>query len=74
VTAATEDAGGDMRLLADDERARFIAVLDGRSAPVRGEPVGFRVDHARLHFFDPVSGAALGRSAGEPATAPAATA
>jgi multiple sugar transport system ATP-binding protein len=74
VEAATEDAGGDMRLLLDDERARFITVLDGRSAPVRGERVGFRVDHARLHFFDPVSGAALGRSAREPATAPAATA
>jgi multiple sugar transport system ATP-binding protein len=58
VLGAQEEA--DARLLAGDARARFVAVLDGRHAPAVGEPVGLRVDHEQLYFFDPASGDALG--------------
>ncbi|ADB54200.1 ABC transporter ATP-binding protein [Conexibacter woesei] len=60
---AADEAHADARLLVEDERARFVAVLDGRRAPVLGEPVGLRVDHAQLYFFDPVSGDAVGAPA-----------
>jgi multiple sugar transport system ATP-binding protein len=60
VDAASDESGGEARLLLDDERARFVAVLDGRGTPARGERVAFRVDHTRLHFFDRASGEAIG--------------
>jgi multiple sugar transport system ATP-binding protein len=57
---AAADAGEDEeRLLADDRRARFIACLDGRRAPLPGEHVRLAVDHDELHFFDPATGDAL---------------
>jgi multiple sugar transport system ATP-binding protein len=58
------DAGDDeARLLADDARARFVAVLDGR-APVRaGDTITLRVDPERMHAFDAENGTALGSSA-----------
>jgi multiple sugar transport system ATP-binding protein len=52
-------SGGETRLLVGDERARFIAVLDGRRAPARGERVALRVDHSQLYFFDPGTGDAI---------------
>jgi multiple sugar transport system ATP-binding protein len=52
VTEAADDSGGETRLLVDDERARFTAVLGERDAPVAGRPVTLRVDHDALHFFD----------------------
>ncbi len=57
------DAGDDeARLLADDARARFVAVLDGR-APVRsGDAITLRVDPERMHAFDAENGTALGSS------------
>jgi multiple sugar transport system ATP-binding protein len=59
IAAADSDADGDTRLLADDERARFTAVLGGRRRLLAGDEVALRVDHARLHAFDPATGASL---------------
>jgi multiple sugar transport system ATP-binding protein len=59
VLAADRDPDGDARLLADDETARFTAVLDARGRVTSGEEVGLRVDHTQLHAFDPSTGASL---------------
>jgi multiple sugar transport system ATP-binding protein len=50
---------GESRLLADDERARFVASVDGREPLAAGRRVTLRVDHTQLHFFDVATGAAL---------------
>jgi len=64
--AAIEAAGDDdATLLADDQRARFCASIDGRRQLVLGEAVELAVDHRHLHFFDPETGRSL---AGEEAT------
>jgi multiple sugar transport system ATP-binding protein len=57
IEAASDD---DATLLADDQRARFCAAIDGRRPVVAGEHVELAVDHRHLHFFDPESGDAIG--------------
>ena len=62
VTDATRAAveGDDESLLADDERARFVACLYGRHAIRIGSELELAVDTAHLHFFDPDTGDVLG--------------
>jgi multiple sugar transport system ATP-binding protein len=48
--ANTDDEG---TLLADDQRARFCASIDGRRHVAVGEEVELAVDNGHLHFFDP---------------------
>jgi multiple sugar transport system ATP-binding protein len=55
-----EDEG---KLFADVERSSFTACLDARRRVVPGTELELAVDPARLHFFEPASGAALQRSA-----------
>ena len=50
-----------------DGRATFTATVDARSKARVGEPVRLAVDPARLYFFDPTSGQALGRRSAVPA-------
>jgi multiple sugar transport system ATP-binding protein len=57
--AADTRVEGEDRLLADDERARFVARITGRQAVEPGTRVELAVDHGQLHFFDLESGAAL---------------
>jgi len=58
--AAIEAEGDDdATLLADDQRARFCATVDGRRPIALGVDVELAVDHRYLHFFDPETGAAL---------------
>jgi multiple sugar transport system ATP-binding protein len=64
--AADTRAEGEDRLLADDERARFVARITGRQAVEPGARVELAVDHGQLHFFDLESGAALDQ--GSPST------
>ena len=59
VVDAADTAGEDTRLLADDARARFVAVLDGREAVRAGDPLRLRVDPTRMHAFDRVTGDAI---------------
>jgi multiple sugar transport system ATP-binding protein len=58
VRAAADHADEEGKLFADD-RAVFTAVVDARRALVPGADVELAIDHRRLHFFDPVSGASL---------------
>jgi len=60
-TRAAVEAGSDDEgtLLADDQRARFCAAIQGRHAVAVGQEVELAVNHRHLHFFDPDSGAAL---------------
>jgi multiple sugar transport system ATP-binding protein len=59
ITAAADTSDdGDSRLLADD-RARFIAILDGRARLRAGDEVTLRVDTSQLHAFDPATGESL---------------
>jgi multiple sugar transport system ATP-binding protein len=58
--AAIEATGDDdATLLADDQRARFCASIDGRRQLVLGKEVELAVDHRHLHFFDPETGRSL---------------
>jgi multiple sugar transport system ATP-binding protein len=60
VTAAADTSDdGDARLLADDARARFVAILDGRARLRAGDAVTLRVDPTHLHAFDPATGESL---------------
>ncbi|MDW5595336.1 sn-glycerol-3-phosphate ABC transporter ATP-binding protein UgpC [Conexibacter stalactiti] len=72
VLAAEEDVHDTRLLVEGAPRARFVAVLDGRRAPLAGEPVGLRVDNEQLYFFDPADGEALGAPVGEGSEAAAA--
>ena len=56
IEAATDD---EATLLADDQRARFCASIDGRRQVPLGDDVELAVDHRHLHFFDPESGVAI---------------
>jgi multiple sugar transport system ATP-binding protein len=58
IEAASDD---DATLLADDDRARFCAAVDGRRRVVPGEELELAVDHRRLHFFDCATGEAVSR-------------
>ena len=66
--AAETGADEDGRLLADDERARFLAVFDGRTGVAAGAEVDLRLDPERMHAFDAATGEALGRRAAAVAT------
>ena len=68
-TRAAAEAGSDDEgtLLADDQRARFCACVDGRRAISVGEAVELAVDNEHLHFFDADTGTVL---AGPTGTAP----
>ncbi len=66
--AAETGADEDGRLLADDERARFLAVFDGRTGIAAGSEVDLRLDPERMHAFDAGTGEALGRRAAAVAT------
>jgi multiple sugar transport system ATP-binding protein len=57
--AATDAEDREGRLLADDERARFVARVDGREPVAAGTRARLRVDHTQLHFFDVATGAAI---------------
>jgi multiple sugar transport system ATP-binding protein len=61
-TRAAAEAGSDDEgtLLADDQRARFCACVDGRRAVSAGEEVELAVDNRHLHFFDADTGRVLG--------------
>ena len=54
---ATND--DDATLLADDQRARFCASIDGRRRVVLGEEIELAIDHQHLHFFDTKTGIAI---------------
>jgi multiple sugar transport system ATP-binding protein len=58
IEAASDD---DATLLADDNRARFCASVDGRRPVVPGDDLELAIDHRHLHFFDPASGDAISR-------------
>ena len=62
-TDARDEADGT--LIADDERAQFIARIDGRRRASVGEPVKLALHASGLHFFDPQSGDALGVAAAD---------
>ena len=46
-------------LLADEDRATLTAVVDPRVRPSTGEEIELAIDPARLHAFDPETGAAI---------------
>jgi multiple sugar transport system ATP-binding protein len=64
-TRAAVEAGSDDEgtLLADDQRARFCASVDGRRGVSIGEEVELAVDNEHLHYFDAGTGSVLGYSA-----------
>jgi multiple sugar transport system ATP-binding protein len=64
-TRAADEAGSDDEgtLLADDQRARFCASIDGRQDVAIGEEVELAVDSRHFHFFDPDTGTVLGDAA-----------
>jgi multiple sugar transport system ATP-binding protein len=59
VAATTEEQDAEGRLLADDERARFVARIDGREPIAAGARARLRVDHTQLHAFDVETGTAI---------------
>jgi multiple sugar transport system ATP-binding protein len=56
---ATTDEGDSSHLLASDRRALFTASLPEGTHVVIGQPLRLAVNPARLHFFDPATGARL---------------
>ena len=58
VRAASEEDEAD---LFSEDRAVFTAILGGRRHVAVGDRVELTIDPRRLYFFDPTSGAALGR-------------
>jgi multiple sugar transport system ATP-binding protein len=67
--AATQGEDRDGRLLADDERARFVARVDGREPIAAGTRARLRIDHTQLHVFDVATGAAVAPASHAPARA-----
>jgi len=61
VAQAVQDPGEG--LIADDTRALFTACIDGERPVTPGTDLELAVDPARFHFFDPDTGAVLGRAA-----------
>ncbi len=59
VAADEATADGDATLLADDQRARFTARIEGRRRLAPGETVELVVDPGAIHLFDPESGTTL---------------
>jgi multiple sugar transport system ATP-binding protein len=60
VARAVQDPGEG--LIADDTRALFTACIDGERPVMPGSELELAVDPARFHFFDPDTGAVLGRA------------
>jgi multiple sugar transport system ATP-binding protein len=66
--ALSEPAADDQgTLLADDQRARFCATIDGRRQVALGDEVQVAIDHRHLQYFDRETGVAI---AGGPASTP----
>jgi multiple sugar transport system ATP-binding protein len=65
-TRAAAEAGSDDEgtLLADDQRVRFCACVDGRRVVTVGEEVELAVDNEHLHFFDEDTGTVVGDPSG----------
>jgi multiple sugar transport system ATP-binding protein len=61
VRDALDAAPGDDVLLADEDSATLTAVVEPRSRPATGTAVELAVDPARLHVFDPATGASIAR-------------
>jgi multiple sugar transport system ATP-binding protein len=61
VRDALDAAPGDDVLLADEDRATLTAVVEPRSRAATGTHVELAIDPARLHAFDPATGAAIAR-------------
>jgi multiple sugar transport system ATP-binding protein len=59
VRAASDLAKGDEGRLFADDRAVCTAVLDARRKVVPARDLELAIDHERLHYFDPATGAAL---------------
>ncbi|HEY8581397.1 MAG TPA: ATP-binding cassette domain-containing protein [Capillimicrobium sp.] len=53
--------GDEATLLADDDRSRLTARVEGRRRYAPGDRVALAVDPEGIHLFDPASGAALRR-------------
>jgi multiple sugar transport system ATP-binding protein len=72
-TRAASEAGSDDEdtLLADDQRARFCACVDGRHSVRADEEIELAVHVEHLHFFDLETGTALGDPAAPPRNGPA---
>jgi multiple sugar transport system ATP-binding protein len=67
VQAAVEDGADDEgALFADDRRALFTARIDGDVWVRPGAAVELAIDTRRMHFFDPITGEVVGRSAPAP--------
>jgi multiple sugar transport system ATP-binding protein len=60
---ATTDEGDSSVLLASHRRALFTASLPEGTEVVIGKPLGLALNPARLHFFDPETGARLDHAA-----------
>ena len=61
VRAAEEPIEGGETLFVDDQRALFTARIDAGGPISLGTNLELAVDTGRLHFFDPATGAVLGR-------------
>jgi multiple sugar transport system ATP-binding protein len=61
VRAAEEPIEGGETLFVDDQRALFTARIDAGGPISLGATLELAVDTGRLHFFDPATGAVLGR-------------
>jgi multiple sugar transport system ATP-binding protein len=61
VRAAEDQDEPTEALLADDKRALFTARVDGQEFVAQGSELELAVDPRRMHFFDPSTGAVLGR-------------
>jgi multiple sugar transport system ATP-binding protein len=61
VRAAEDPAQGGETLFADDQRALFTARIEARGPVATGATLELAVDTGRMHFFEPSTGAVLGR-------------
>jgi multiple sugar transport system ATP-binding protein len=68
--AVEEQADDEGALFADDQRSLFTARVDCEVATPPGTALELAVDTRRMHFFDPVTGAAVGIAAAAPAPTP----
>ena len=56
---ALDPDAGEAQILADDQRAVFTAVLEGRAPVAVGQTAELAINHERMYLFDPQSGALL---------------
>jgi multiple sugar transport system ATP-binding protein len=61
VRAAEQPIAGGETLFVDDRRALFTARIEAGGPIPPGATLELAVDTGRLHFFDPATGAVLGR-------------